>query len=589
VISSTQPPLLRRLIWIIPTLAALVSLVWLSSHLAALRIFQVDECQNLYMARILARGLASEFFTNASLFLLGPLSWITSGATSSVQCFETARLLFLGVFWLNLALIAVIASGKLYSPRTLFALVAAATLAPLWDYGFEIRHDNLVLTGVLLTWWTVRTRPMGAASYCLAGAVAVATLFVAVKAVVYVVPLSFAVLAFPPPAFKLPRWRLALSWAAGAALATAAIRIGYGNGGGWEIYLSVFHGVARYSTGGGGGGPGFAPWLALSRLLTQTPLLLALVTAAGAATVGHALHRGFRAPGWNGLFPEFLLFAGCLAALAINPTPYPYNLVHVVPYAFILSFRYVDSLGAEIWGRAQLRPVLIGVLVFAHLTPFAVATQRHLSRLNWRQERLMSLAEDLTDPANDRVYDGIGMVPTRLSIHSNWYLHGLNIQSFLDGSVCRVSEMLSARPPSVFIPSYRTDWLAESDHDFVTNHYVPLADDFWVLGKVLGQGGGTFEITHGGRYRISTLKGSDLNNTYELGVKGAVTPEDPGTLSGVLDGQPICNLPVELTVGTHRLECSTNCQPAVVWVGPHLDRIHRIGPGDHRALFVNWY
>jgi hypothetical protein len=100
-----------------------------------------------------------------------------------------------------------------------------------------------------------------------------------------------------------------------------------------------------------------------------------------------------------------------------------------------------------------------------------------------------------------------------------------------------------------------------------------LADDFWVLGKVLDAGGGTFEIYHPGRYRISTLKGSDLADTYPGGMKGLMTPEDPGRVSGTLDGVPISDHPVEL----------------VVWMGPRLDRVHRLGPGDHRALFVNWY
>ena len=201
----------------------------------------------------------------------------------------------------------------------------------------------------------------------------------------------------------------------------------------------------------------------------------------------------------------------------------------------------------------------------------------------------MTLAEDLTEPCHDRVYDGVGMVPTRRSVHFQWYLHSLNIDKFLDGSFASVREMLCARPPSVFIPSYRTDWLGEDDNEFIKDRYVPLADDFWVLGKVLPEGGGTFEIFHPGRYRISTLKGSDLKDTYELGVKGVMIPEDPGTLTATLDGEPLCDKPVQLTVGVHRLECSSNCQPAVVWMGPKLNRVHRIGPGDHRALFVNWY
>src|SRR6478672_2877280 len=49
-------------------LGLLVLLAWASSYLSAVRMYQVDECQNFYMARVLATGGASDFFTNASLF-----------------------------------------------------------------------------------------------------------------------------------------------------------------------------------------------------------------------------------------------------------------------------------------------------------------------------------------------------------------------------------------------------------------------------------------------------------------------------------------------------------------------------------------
>lgn len=201
----------------------------------------------------------------------------------------------------------------------------------------------------------------------------------------------------------------------------------------------------------------------------------------------------------------------------------------------------------------------------------------------------MSLAEDLTDIRKDPVYDAIGMVPTRPFVDRETFLHGLSVQKFLNDSGPHWRELLAANPPAVLIPSYRTDWLPDADHAFITNNYVPLADDFWVLGKVLPIGGRSFEVIHAGRYRISTLEGSDLDSTYPLGLKGLTTPEDPGTITGTIDGQPITAQPVELTVGTHFVECTGNAQPAVVWMGPRRDRVHRIGPGDHRQLFVNWY
>jgi hypothetical protein len=579
----------RRFAWLILPLVTLAGLVYFSAHLAALRIYQVDECQNLYMARIFATGHASEFFTNSSLFLLGPLSWIARNAARSADAFQQTRLIFLGVFWLNLFLMALIAGERLYSIKTLLALVAAAMLTPFWDYGFEVRHDNLVLTGVLLAWWAIRVNPMGASSYSIAGAASVISLFIAVKAVVYVVPLSLAILAFPPPAFSLSRIRLGLAWIVGAVIATVLIRISYGSSGGWETYLSVFHGVARYSTGGGGGSAGFAPWSTLARLPAQAPLLLGVTAAACIGVVLDLTRRGKAAIGWDGPLPEFLLALGAFGALAVNPTPFPYNVLHIVPYLFIFAFRYIVSIWNELWRPVNLRPLLASTLVFAQVIPFGMATSRHMDHLNWRQERLMSLAEDLTNPNCDPVYDGIGMVPTRPTIHFQWYLHSLNIGSFINGKGPTVSDMLSNRPPAVLIPSYRTDWLTDADHDFIKTRYVPLADDFLVLGKVLSNGGGTFEVVHPGRYRISTLNGSDLADTYPLGVKGAMTPEEPGALIGSIDGNPLTNHPVQLAVGTHRIECAPDCQPAVVWVGPHLDRVHRIGPGDHRFLFCNWY
>jgi hypothetical protein len=46
---------------------------------------------------------------------------------------------------------------------------------------------------------------------------------------------------------------------------------------------------------------------------------------------------------------------------------------------------------------------------------------------------------------------------------------------------------------------------------------------------------------------------------------------------------------VELTVGEHRIECKPSYQPAVVWVGPKLDRVGRLSESAHRLLFANWY
>src|SRR5215475_7180689 len=112
----------RRIVWIVLIIAFLGSLAWYSSFLAANRIYQVDECQNIYMAKVLATGQTAEFFTNASLFLLGPLSWLTRRLQQSENIFSLARLLFLGIFWLNLFLVALIAGKRIRSTEGIIAL-----------------------------------------------------------------------------------------------------------------------------------------------------------------------------------------------------------------------------------------------------------------------------------------------------------------------------------------------------------------------------------------------------------------------------------------------------------------------------------
>lgn len=562
-------------------LAYLALLVAYSIYLSLSRIIQVDECQSLYMARVLATGQAHQFFTDASLFLLGPLAWITRNFQHSEQMFDVARLLFLGIFWLNISLMAAIASGRLFCFRGLVALVAAASFAPVWDYGFEIRHDNLVVTGVLLIWWTVRVKQWGSPAYLLAGAITVACLCMAVKAIVYVIPLSGALLLLPPPGNRKSRLQLTAAWLGGAVLAAVLIRIAYGSSGAWGPYLDVVRGVGKIAATGKTGeiSTRFWPGVALDRLPEQTPLLLALCLAA-CLSAASALIRKFRESfTWDSYVPEAFLFLGAFADLFLNPAPFPYNLLHLVPYAFLLSFRYCLDLWPKIQNVPVLRPALVGVLIFTNFLPFIMATERHLDFSNSRQKLLMNVAEDLTDPVSDPVYDGIGMVPTRPSSGHQWYLHSLNL-NMLTTPGLQVRDMLAAKPAAVVIFSYRTDWLPKEDIDFIRSRYIPLADDISVLGTSLPAGGGTFQIFHPGRYCVIRV-GSQPEESSAT--------KAPDAVSGTLDGKPISAGPVQLDAGTHKIETSPDQRLAAIWVGPVLQGVPLLPAGNHRALFFNWY
>jgi hypothetical protein len=116
-----------------------------------------------------------------------------------------------------------------------------------------------------------------------------------------------------------------------------------------------------------------------------------------------------------------------------------------------------------------------------------------------------------------------------------------------------------------------------------------VADDFWVLGTVLARGGGNFEVIHPGRYRIAPLRESDLAGTHSDGFDALLKREQQQVFSGGIDGKPLTARPVELTVGNHQIQCASDEQVAVVWVGPILDRLPPMRRGDHTLLFANGY
>jgi hypothetical protein len=242
-------------------------------------------------------------------------------------------------------------------------------------------------------------------------------------------------------------------------------------------------------------------------------------------------------------------------------------------------------LASNLEQRRSWLPLVGAILVFTHLVPFAIALRRMESASNYRQERLMRLAEDITDPKNDVVYDAVGMVPTRSIADPRSYLQSNKGIRLVPGA--SIQNLLAVKTPAVVIPNSSNDGIHDQSQSSLRERYVALADDFLVLGKILPPGGGTFKIVHPGRYRISTLEGSDLAGTYPDGMKGLMTPADSGNISGTIDGVPLSNHPVVLCQGEHRIETTPGLQAAVVWMGPRLERVHRIGRGNPRGCFDN--
>jgi len=540
-----------------------------SLHLAINRIIQVDEAQNLYMARIIGSGQTDTYFVNPGLFLLGPLAWIAESATAAKEVFLSSRLLFAAVFWLNIFLMIKCTGTSLRTKEGLLIALTAATLAPLWDYGFEVRHDNLLLTGLLLIWYLGRYRGNALSAYFAIGALTIILQFMAFKAFVYTLPISAYLLVGRGVAEPTTFMKVVAAWLVGIGFAGLACLSVYLSLGLLDELLGNAAGLSQVAQSN----DGFSPFGTLSRLLVQTPLLIAAASAALLMSTIAVTRRPRAILERHGMLPESLLFIIAMAALFINPTPFPYNLVNVVPFAFLLACRLVLQVKPIIAGNRPLLVLAVSVFAFSHMIPFLDATLRHINWNNWRQMKLIETAEAMTDPTSDPVYDATGSVLTRHSIDRWWYLHSLLMRQIYDGNQSSVAAMLARNPAAVLIPNYRFDWLRESDWQFIRANYLPLADDFWVLGIRLPPRGGSFRTLRSGRYKVLPGASGWQNSPPELAV----------------DGHQVRSDILILPAGNHTIQTVDNVPLAIAWVGPKLDGLPTIGAGDHRTLFRNWY
>jgi len=528
-------------------LVALGCLMAASLALALTRVYQVDEAQTVYMATVLAKGWAGSLFTSGQLHLY-PLSLLARLGSTSATTFLIFRTCFWALFWVNAAL-AVLASGtRIRSLQGLKALVLAGTLAPWWAYALECRHDNILITGLLVLWILGRRirirRDLVFLSLGFVSLLLHACLF---KSIAVWAPLAVVMVGLEPGGWKV-RARRAAWWVAGAATcaltclafkAHEGIQTMAANG---QIVMRVAASTDR-----------FPPWHTLQMLLRTSPLLVAAMGGLLILGASQARLRGLGGA-WEGEegFPEILLFAICALAFLVNPTPFPYNLASLSTGALVA----ILAVGRPWLDPGAFRdtkglPFLISLGLLLHVTPLALRVTDLFSLTSQRQEEVMAMAEAFTGP-DDPVFDGIGMVPTRKAPVFQWVLNWAN-QHELQQNPLFAS--LGDQVPPVVLPSYRLNYLPAADRAFLSTNYVLLHKDFCVLGAPPRESAepGAWSCLRPGRY--------------------AVIPRKPGPGQVILDGQVLHKGIHWIARGVHQLAMDPAMACALTWVGPTLQEI----------------
>lgn len=520
----------------------------LSLYLAMNRIYQVDEAQWAYSAWIQGAGLSHEHFTAAPLFLL-PFGPLTGGASSAEQVFTIMRLGFWLLWWINLSLLSFATGSIPWSRRGMGVMLFALLLPPLWTYGLEVRHENVLLTGVLALWALGRYRGRrGWLRFLLMGSIAVAMQASTFKSLAYWLPLSLGFMVFPHPTHG-SRTRLVGAWLLGAVIATGVIVALEKGMGFWPSFWAEQTGFLH----GAGHVVRFSPGATLEKLGVQAGLVVAITLAFAWRFFMVESRPRDRSSLHGGPLPEILLAAGCCLLLLINPNPFPYNLLTVTVSLFLAAYALAWPMMTEASGVALAWTLSVAV-VCAQAIPCGLKVSHLIEADNGRQVQLMEAAEALTDPVRDRVYDSCGLVPTRRSVGYVWFMNIANVDAFRDGRLTPFMKAFRETPPAVVIPTYRFSYLGKNDEAELERRYVGLAPDLWVAGHVFTQAEETWACFVEGRYLIKSL-----------------SPAGDGQI--LFDGAPLPDAPVYLRSGPHSIKAPLGARVSAVWVGPKLDDV----------------
>lgn len=529
------------------------------------RHFHVDEMQVAYNAALWgAHGLDS--YANYAAPFMVPLAWIAGLLDTSAAMLLAMRTAFFALFLFILVAIA-LAQPYFRSRAGKLAVLAGATLFhPLWQHGFEIRHDIFLVAGSIVLYGLAqqiagrrRAAPWAMAA---AGAAAAAMQLSALKGFLYAVPFGGAVLIaalqlrWPEP------WRRRLeplAWFAGGAAVTAAACLALlAATGHLDEYAAVLGGFLR---------PGEQPYEfsatgELVRVALDSPIVYGAALLFLVLVAASAVRLRGRIPARTALTAGFLLWQ--LAALAINPVPFPYNFIHLAPFAFLAALDVASRIRID---AAPARAVAVATALAAAALLFGRAWLHdpYMTRTNEAQLSYIRAAELMTDPASDTVLDGVGMVLSRRPPDRDWMLHSLWIADYRAGRRTSFTSMMLERPSPVVIGNYRWGWLPARDLDVLHQRYIRLYPELYVLGSAPTGPSGRFSIHKGGRYIIR--------------------PRDRSAPS--VDGQPVAG-PRELTAGEHRYDGAGPGGLLVHWLGPTLDEPPAVLPLDPPGrMFTN--
>jgi len=520
------------------------------AQLSYRRHLHVDELSALYSIQLgAAFGHPEYAVVELTSVLFQPLARVLASSHGLFVGFRALELALLGALCWSVSRVQQSLPSALGRASV---FLGAVSFGPLWRHGFEVRHDLFVAFAVVLLVWAAERARAERLDWWAASATSFGVLIAQAnssKAFTIWLPglvLCALMAARHRTAMPLPK-RIALAalrFVPGLVLGGAFVAGVFAAGGVLGEYWRQLAQFTSFSA---------APPYRLSAL----PLLVFAVERAPAHACFVAfglLGAGARIARREPLAEAWAPLGACALcsmSIALNPTPFPYNLTWLTPaWLLLAAFGLAQSLA--FLNRAPLRALLAGSAAALSLIFFWSCQRDPYYRKGWdAQLGLVARAEALTDP-DEPVLDLCGLVISRPPVAKDWIVHSLYMPAYHAGQRESVRQIIARVWPPVAIGVYRWSFLDRADWLALRHDYVRFSDDLWTLGQALTPSRRQVQIQRAGRYQVRASG-------------------DAGTLDGkAIRGGDV----MWLARGQHELVTSTNF--TIAWHGPG-------DPGEPRA------
>lgn len=468
-------------------LVALGSTLVLAGVISALAIshnrsFQVDEVEHLHAAYNIAdgRALYRDFWQSHNPLLhlvLRPLVDVED----PVGTYRRGRVLIAALMFCTIGLSAWTA-GRLGGPAA--GVMAAGLLlfeTTFVERGIEVRPDNLVALTVAGALALQVSSIRESRRFCLQGLLLGVGFLATSKAAV--VTVAFGVLWVVSAVRRRKPFLLVgpvASWMV-PVLAAAAFLAGLGlldDWSRWNVKPYFLH-VSR----------SLLPDLSFSPrrfLLADAGRNVFFYASSLLALAYVTVLTGRRRPEARPLWFPAGLALTCLAFLWLNPFPFPYNFVTVLPTHAVLGGTICGLAVSWFSARTKSGSAATSIVVlFLALAALPTASRRFSKSLegNAHQFATLRAIQRVTAP-DDRVYDAAGMY-FRPDAYPVYAMTGVGISKYRLGLFPPIIPALLENEVTAYIYNYRIRLLPDAEKRFLGEHFVRYDGAVMVLGTVV--------------------------------------------------------------------------------------------------------